>query len=160
MVNKKIMIFIFGIIIGIIISGSIVYAVNVASSSVSYNNSGSSVTNVEEALNELYLKEENANYIRFSRNSKKVFGIGSGTSRAICINRNGIISCFGINNYAVEKAHLEQVLSDGWVDVHDDAVGFYASDFNCNVYTSGRVYCIDSIAVSDCNINGDGTGTC
>ena len=53
MLNKNIK-FILGIIFGIIISGGIVYAVNVASSSVSYTRVGSSATNVESALNELY----------------------------------------------------------------------------------------------------------
>ena len=43
-------------IIGIVLSGSIVYAINVASSSVSYSRNGSTVLNVEGALNELYTR--------------------------------------------------------------------------------------------------------
>ena len=50
-------------IVGIILSGSIVYGVNVASSSVSYSNSKSNtgVTTVAGALNELYTKSATTN---------------------------------------------------------------------------------------------------
>ena len=61
---KKNIRFILGIILGIIISGSIVYAVNVASSSVSYTKSGSNINSVEGALNELY------NFATGAKNSK------------------------------------------------------------------------------------------
>ena len=51
--------FIVGLIAGLLISCSIVYAINVASSSISYSRNGSSVSTVEGALNELYDKANN-----------------------------------------------------------------------------------------------------
>ena len=56
--NYKIFI---GIIIGLLISCSIVYGINIASTSVSYTRSGSSVVNVAGALNELYQKSATSN---------------------------------------------------------------------------------------------------
>ena len=50
--------FLSGVAVGILLSGSVVYAANLLSSSeVTYTNSGSSVTNVKDALDELYSKK-------------------------------------------------------------------------------------------------------
>ena len=59
--KRKILYIVIGLVIGILISGSLVYAVNIASSSVSYTKSGSSVSTVEGALNELYTKSATSN---------------------------------------------------------------------------------------------------
>lgn len=59
--KKKNFKFIFGILIGIVISAGSVYAANVASSSISYNNSksGLSATNLQDAIDETYNKVKN-----------------------------------------------------------------------------------------------------
>ena len=70
---------IIGFIIGVIISGATVYAVNVSSSSVTYSNtsSGSSATTVKAALDELYTKASSCKKIK---NNTVYFSFGEPTT--------------------------------------------------------------------------------
>ena len=153
MIRKNIKIII-GIIIGIIISGSIAYAVNMASSSVSYTKSGSSVTNVEGALNELYGK---ADYIKYPPNSNKIFAIDNSKIKSVCIFRNGKIECFVPDNYNVESTHLQQVFSDITCGVYDSGVNCNGEDIHCDVYSSGPVFCEDKLLFDFCRSSNTGS---
>ena len=67
--NKK---FIFGFILGIVLSSSVIYAANIFANNVSYDNTNSGITsnNVQGAIDELYTKANNpsipANYKELS----------------------------------------------------------------------------------------------
>ena len=155
MIKKNIKLII-GILIGIIISGSIVYAVNVTSSSVEYTRSGSSVTSVEGALNELYDKAKGKNNIvyyeygdpttssttDYTTLDKSKFIALNGVQKSVCIIRNNVLHCFDYNNYEIEKVHMQFVFSD--ISCVDDEWENYhcrASDFHCYADVNGSVGC-------------------
>ena len=81
--NYKIII---GIIIGILICGGVSYAVNIASSSVSYTKSGSSVNTFEGALNELYEKSAVSNMCIVTQ-----VGLVGWYAKYICDGQTGVM---------------------------------------------------------------------
>ena len=111
--------------IGTIISGSIVYGVSVASSSVSYTRSGSSVSSVEGALDELY---EKADYIKFPPISRNIFAVGTGLNKAVCVRRSERYYCFGINNYSKTKQALESAYQDVGCVTDNGSTRCYGTD--------------------------------
>ena len=105
--NSKLLL---GIIIGIAISGTGVYAtILYASSDVGYDNTGSgmSATNVQDALDELYTKSQNvvvdANSIDFNTVRINTGKTILASRKGVCINRNDILNCFKINNWNIEN---------------------------------------------------------
>ena len=130
--------FILGIIVGIIISGSIVYAINVSSSSVSYTKSGSSVTNVSDALDELYNAANSTSFFvkkgievsnlpthynystgidssaptTYTTLGKSVFlALWIDGQKGVCIIKDSKLSCFRSNNWVFEKEHILEVFN-------------------------------------------------
>lgn len=155
-----------GIIIGATISGVTVYAATViASSNVSYSNttSGLSATNVQGAIDELYTKANtyiDPSYIDFTTletNNKKTILV---SKNGVCIKRNNKVSCFKVNNYSVEKDHIQQVFSDARCYFYPDSVSCEDSDFYCNVKSNGYVDCHDYSDYSFCSVSTDGSVNC
>lgn len=169
-----------GIIIGAVISGAGVYAVSVASSSVTYDNtnSGATATNVKGALDELYTKAKNCKKIKdntvyfaygeptassttnYTTLGKKVFVAKNGDQKSVCIIRNSRLHCFDNNNYAIEKEHIQQVFSDISCIVNSSSVECNASDFNCYVRSYGDVFCNDRGASARCRVLTSGSVSC
>ena len=156
-----------GIIIGGIVFGTIgVYAaILYASSDVSYDNttSGLTSTNVQDALDELYTKANTRidpnielNKIVTTNTTGRVYATSSG----VCIVRKGKLSCFKTNNWSEEQNHIQQVFSDVSCRVDSSYVYCDASDFNCYVYSNGRVRCSDYSDNSYCYVRSDGSVSC
>ena len=151
-------------ILGIIISGTTVYAATIlfASNQVSYDNtsSGMSATNVQDALDELYTKAQNMVPIdpnTFNTNTKKTV---YASSKGVCIKRNNKLNCFKINNWSEEQNHIQQVFSDISCNVNSSYVDCNASDFHCYVRSNGYVYCNDQSDRSLCDVPADGSVYC
>ena len=161
-VIKKNMKVIVTVIITATITGSIVYALN--GSDVIYDNTNSnlSATTVQGAIDELYEKSQNAGGVpidpdTFKTNTTKTV---LASSKGVCINRNGKLNCFKINNYAEEQNHIQQVFSDISCGVNSDGVRCRASDFPCRVASNGSVYCTVHSDHSYCNVHSDGSVDC
>ena len=156
--NYKIII---GIIIGVVISGCGVYAATViAASSVGYtDNSSLGANNVQTAIDKLYAKADNQ-YFDFSTAKANTTGKVFASKKGVCISRNKTVYCFKINNYGVEKNHIQQVFSDVSCDVNSSYVRCDASDFNCNVSSNGYVGCSDRSGDSYCGIRSSGDVYC
>lgn len=164
--NYKIII---GIIIGAVISGGGVYAATViAASSVTYSdNTSLGANNVQDAIDKLNTKATTkiteaeakcpSGKICTETNSK---GTIFASKMGICINRNNIFQCFKINNWDVEKNHIQQVFSDVSCTVRSSYVYCNASDFYCRVSSNGRVYCGDNSDDSICYVDASGDVLC
>ena len=160
---------IIGIIIGVVISGCGIYAATViAASNVGYSDNASlGATNVQDAIDKLNTKATtkiteakkecpNGEICQKTNSKGTVFASKIG----ICINRNNIFQCFKINNWDVEKSHIQQVFSDISCNVFSSGVYCFASDFNCDVRPDGRVNCSDNSDGSTCNLYADGYFFC
>ena len=156
------------LVIGIIIGGVVLWTLGVyaatilASNQVVYDNSSSgiSATNVQDALDELYTKAKNMVPIdpnTFNTNTAKTV---YASSKGVCIKRNNKLNCFKINNWAEEQTHIQQVFSDISCNVYSSYVICSAADFNCLVYSYGRVYCRDRSDYSNCGVDADGSLNC
>lgn len=178
---------IIGILIGMVLSITTVYAATIlfASNQVSYSNttSGLSATNVQSAIDELYTKASTwinpnnmgtpTNYIFGGSNKpttsspttppsgKNVYlGLYADSQYGVCIKRNGTQHCFRYNNWMAEKEHIQKVFSDVSCYVYSSFVGCNASDFSCNVNSYGNVSCTDYGRNEYCSVNGDGSVGC
>ena len=158
---------IIGIFIGILISTVSVYAAGeLFASNITYDNttSGLTSTNVQSALNELGEKVNNwidPSYIDFTTLQTNYNETLLVSSAGICIKRNGKVSCMKINNWNVERDHIQQIFSDtNCVNENETEIYCIASDFQCNVNKEGWVYCKDENDSSNCIVNPDGSIEC
>ena len=151
-------------VLGLIISGTGVYAATIlfASNQVGYDNtsSGLTSTNVQDALDELYTKantwiDPSSLDFQFDTTQKIV-----ATRFGVCIYRNNKLNCFKINNWAEEQNHIQQVFSDISCNVYSSRVACDASDFYCEVESSGRVRCLDYPDYKDCVVYPYGSIDC
>ena len=80
----------------------------------------------------------------------------------VCINRNGTPHCFRGRNWIAEAQHIQKVFSGANDSCYVGSSGVYcdASDFSCNVSSSGRVYCYDAGTNADCGVSVDGYVLC
>ncbi len=151
-----------GIIIGAVIFGSLgVYAATVISAtSVSYtDNSSLGATNVQDAIDKLYAKADNQYFdiaTAKANTTEKVFA----SKKGVCISRNKTVYCFKINNYDVEKNHIQEVFSDVSCDVDSSYADCSASGFYCRVNSNGDVYCTAQSDNSGCRVFSDGYVNC
>ena len=164
--NYKLLI---GIIIGVIFGSIGVYAaVVITSKEVTYeDNTSIGATNVQDAIDKLNtkattkIKEAEAKCpsgkICTETNSK---GTIFASKMGICINRNNIFQCFKINNWDVEKNHIQQVFSDARCIVYSSSVRCGASDFDCSVDSDGSVYCYGYSDKSHCYVDASGNVDC
>lgn len=158
---------IIGILIGMVLSITTVYAATIlfASNQVSYDNttSGLSSTNVQDALDELYTKANtwiDPSYIDFGTLATNTNKTILASKNGVCIKRNNKVSCFKVNNFAEEQNHIQQVYSDVTCSVSSSYVFCDASDFLCGVYSSGIVRCSDSSDNSNCYVGSAGSVSC
>ena len=193
--NTKVII---AFIVGIIISGTTVYAATtLLSQSVYYNNStsGATSTNVQGAIDELYTRANtwiNPNnnmgtpqYYAFgtykgwctdtSCNSYANFPTTATTPPSgknvyaakyadgqygVCIKRNGTQHCFRGRNWAYELQHVQKVFSDVSCIVLSSYVDCDGSDFYCDVYSNGNVFCVDRGSSARCDVPSNGYVRC
>ena len=164
MLKNKILYIVIGLVFGIIISGSFVFAANISSGSVDYSRSGSTVTSVEGALNELYTTTNNwiieANSIDFSSIGMNTAKTVLVSSFGVCIKKNSKLVCFKNNNYELEKKRLLNVFSDGNCTISDSEANCSSSDYACVATTSGYVYCIDQFSGFYCDVYSSGVAYC
>lgn len=131
------------------------------SSDVPYTNNSQST--VQGAIDDLYTKANtyiDPSYIDFTTletNNKKTILV---SKNGVCIKRNNKVSCFKVNNYSVEKDHIQQVFSDARCSFHPDSVGCYDSDFLCVVNSNGSVDCRGASDYSGCSVSTDGSVDC
>lgn len=158
---------IIGILIGMVLSITTVYAATIlfASNQVGYDNtsSGMSATNVQDALDELYTKANtwiNPSYIDFTTLATNTNKTILASKNGVCIKRNNKVSCFKVNNWSEEQNHIQQVFSDISCIVNSSTVYCAASDFYCNVYSNGYVRCGDRSDGSNCLVNPAGSVNC
>ena len=151
-------------ILGIIISGTGVYAATILynGDQVSYDNtsSGMTATNVQDALDELYTKANNMVPIdpnTFETNAAKTV---YASSKGVCIKRNNKLNCFKVNNLVEEQNHIQQVFSDISCSVLSSTFRCDASDFCCDIDSDGRVRCIDNSDTSGCYVSSAGSVGC
>ena len=155
--------------LGLLVAGTGVYAaVVITSKEITYeDNTSIGATNVQDAIDKLNtkattkIKEAEAKCpsgkICTETNSK---GTIFASKMGICINRNNIFQCFKINNWDVEKNHIQQVFSDVSCIVSSSYVRCLASDFRCSVYSPGNVSCYDSSDYSNCDVDASGDVNC
>lgn len=170
-INTKFNFFI-GIIIGFIISCGVVYAAAIVLSSdeIEYDSatSGSSSTNVKDALDELYniaitpISADGIENLGFTTNRTKVI---MANSTGLCFVRKGKLVCFKKNDYENTKAHMQQVFSNTCSAFSD--VIFCQTDFYiyCNAHSDGWIQCFDMRdpnpnSKSGCSVNHYGTINC
>ena len=152
-----------GIIIGVLVSGTTVYAANILFSSeqLSYDNTDSELTatNAKEALDELYNKASNSHRIKdnnvtfgyvnsgtdpttdYTRTEVPTYIAKNGDQKSVCITLDDKLSCFDNNNYIIEKEHVQQVFSDYTCEVKSEEVNCYTTLMFCEIYSDGHVYC-------------------
>ena len=182
--NKMIL----GIIIGISLTSTIVYAAYVQASDISFTSqTGLTSANVQNAIDEIneevntmkntYLNTNDmgtpTHYIFDGSNKpttsspstppsgKNVYlGLWSDKQIGVCIKRNGTENCFRANNYKAEYKHIRDVFSDVSCSVTQNYIKCSASDFSCYVYPSGRVSCTEySSGVAGGSCDANGDGT-
>lgn len=158
-------------VIGLLISGGAVYA-SLASSQVIFSPpSGMSSTNVQSAIEELYTKASNMALKACPVTTELAVNTTMtifANSQEVCISRNNELSCFKINNYNIEKNHIQQVFSDGSCNTYWGSYEEFhcdASDFSCELIANGDVYCSDSEANSShfypgCYVDSEGYVDC
>ena len=163
---KKILKFIkhnvFGFIAGAVIFGSLgVYAATViAASNVGYSDNASlGATNVQDAIDKLYAKADNQ-YFDLATAKANTTGKVFASKKGVCISRNKTVYCFKINNYDIEKDHVQQVFSDASCNDYSSYVECTASDFYCYVHSNGNVYCFDDSYASRCRVSASGSVSC
>ena len=164
---KKILKFIkhnvLGFIAGAVIFGSLgVYAATViTATNVGYSdNNDLGAVNVQDAIDKLYAKADNQ-YFDFATAQANTTGKVFASKKGVCISRSKTVYCFKINNYDVEKNHIQQVFSDVSCDFYSSAaVDCYASDFGCRVGSAGGVYCYDNTDNSRCHVYASGSIDC
>ena len=155
--------FILGIIVGIILTATTgVVAYSVYANTVTYDNtqSGLQSTNVQGAIDELYDKTKNMAPIdldTFQTNTSKTI---YASKLGVCIKRKNKLNCFKINNWDIEKEHIQQVFSDVSCSVDSSTVRCDTSSLVCLIYSYGRVRCGDHSASSYCDVNSDGSVNC
>ena len=155
--------------LGLLVAGTGVYAAGViASKEITYeDNTSIGATNVQDAIDKLNTKATTkiteaeakcpSGKICTETNSK---GTIFSSKIGICINRNNIFQCFKINNYDVEKNHIQEVFSDVSCYVNSSRVDCFASDFDCGVGSDGYVYCSDKSDSSGCSVTSNGNVSC
>jgi hypothetical protein len=153
-----------GILIGAVLSGTTVYAATILfnSNQVVYDNSssGATSTNVQGALDELYTKANTRIYpndFGIKRNTAKNV---MATPGGVCIKRNGTVHCLTTNNWDFEQNHIQQVFSDGYCTVASDYVDCFASDFSCDISSTGRADCSAQSDNSICYVWSSGSVEC
>ena len=131
------------------------------SSDVPYTNNSQST--VQGAIDDLYTKAtqkvtlDGVENVGFQTNTAKTI---FANSNGLCLTRKGKTSCFKINNWNVEKNHIQQVFSDARCYVASSDVNCYASDFYCAVTSPGDVVCSDYSDSSSCFVNSGGSVNC
>ena len=147
--------------LGLLVAGTGVYAAGViASKEITYeDNTSIGATNVQDAIDKLYAKADNQ-YFDLATAKANTTGKVFASKKGVCISRNKTVYCFKINNYDIEKDHVQQVFSDVSCNVHSSYVDCNASDFDCGVGSNGNVYCYDNSDDSRCNVNASGDVRC
>lgn len=128
--NKK---YILGIITGILISGTTVYAATVISAvNVSYSNTSSklSSTNVQDAIDELYDKAKNNCPLSYKCEKEGLIPYDGDDGYGACIWKNNNQECFLAGNYEKEVSHAKEVFGESnckYIEVENDGDGNYTS---------------------------------
>ncbi len=172
--NKEV---ILGLLLGILLTGSTVYANNLSftAKEIAYDNteSGLTKTNVQDAMDELCEKSksckqirENVTYFKFGEPNTssttdytqvghKVFVAKNGDQKSACVIRFGVLHCFDSGNFLIEREHMKQVYSD--IECDDDAFALdcYASDTRCFLNAGGGAYCDDKETQEHCMVYSD-----
>ena len=147
--------------LGLLVAGTGVYAAGViASKEITYeDNTSIGATNVQDAIDKLYAKADNQ-YFDLATAKANTTGKVFASKKGVCISRNKTVYCFKINNYDIEKDHVQQVFSDVSCDVYPSAVDCNASDFDCYIRSDGYVDCHDNSGHSSCYVNASGNVYC
>ena len=165
--NSKLLI---GIIIGMVLSGTTVYAATqIMASDVLYDNtnSGLTSTNVQAAVDELTTRANT--WIDPSILNGKGYYINTArsiiaTSGGILLIRGGQTHFIKSDNWSVEKDHIQQIFTgeNDKCSIQSELISCYNSDFDCTVCSDGYVECTDYTngGVSYCGVEGDGSLDC
>ena len=152
MIKKILKSRIFYFCLGIVIAGSIgVYAVAVASSEVTYDNttSGSSATTVKDAIDDLYTLANHFNTTNIDLGAYSDIGISTcstnemiATKDGLCAYRNGHAACFKTNDYNNQKVRINQFFQDIGSSCDETSIGMqcggYTQGFVCFLYTPAK----------------------
>ena len=173
-INKTIVSGVLLIIIGLIATIGIIITtkdnflasvnpMNLKASDVPYTNNSQST--LQGAIDNLYTKANtyvNPDDIYFDLATAKANSTGKlfAIKKGICISRSKTVYCFKINNWDVEKDHIQQVFSEVSCSVDSSTVNCSASDFRCRVYSDGYVSCTDKSDSSYCSVFSVGSVTC
>ena len=177
--NYKILI---GLLLGILISATGVYAATIgASKDVYYNNTTSklSSTNVQDALDEVYTKTNNrlttyafgtptnSSPVDFqeviSSSGSKAFVKKQGNQLSVCSYYNNRLFCMkpGTANWNTNKAMLNTTTFPGATCGSDSSDAHcYDASFGCSAKSYGDVYCVDGKATLECYVFANGTAAC
>lgn len=174
-----------GIIVGMVIAGTTVYAATIISGNdVSYSNttSGLKSTTVQEAIDEIYEKSKThcpdgykctklpryafgtpttsstTDYTTLGRN---VFARLEETGKlGICIIRNEKLFCINSNDFDNSKSKITEAFEGVGCRMISSEVLCEASDLLCHADSDGNAYCRDKSDNSVCAVNSDGSVEC
>ena len=178
---------IIGLVIGIVLPGTAVYAATIISGNeVGYtdtNNLG--VDNVQDAIDELYTMSKThcpdgyvctiVPYYAFglpttssstdyqsviTSSGSNTFVKLEGEQLSVCIYRNSTLECFKNNNYEEESTHLIEVFGEDACTSDSSRVNCSGDDFHCAVNSIGNVRCYDNSAGHNCIVYSDGDVSC
>ena len=149
--NKK---YILGIITGILISGTTVYAATVISAvNVSYSNTSSklSSTNVQDAIDELYDKAKNNCPLGYKCEMADFFSYTGDDGYGVCIWKSNNPECFLAGNYKKEVSHAKEVFGE------NNCKYVEAGEYDDSNYTSCSIEENQEIRIYENNKVGYGT---
>ena len=137
--------------LGLLVAGTGVYAAGVITSKeITYeDNTSIGATNVQDAIDKLYAKADNQ-YFDLATAKANTSGKIFASKKGVCISRSKTVYCFKINNYDVEKDHIQQVFSDVSCNVYSYSVECSPFNFDCKVFSGGDVSCGDRSDNSYC----------
>ena len=175
---------IIGIIIGIVVSATTVYATNTLfdASQISYFiRQYAPLSNASSKIDELYEKTSNCGiknnkiYFEFGEPTEistrdyttlehKVFIAKNGNNKAVCIVKDNRLHCFDKNGgWKVEGAHLKQVFGDSKCnETYGMTIRCELNEFICYFSFDEEPQCIYSgtDASETCIVKKDGTASC
>jgi len=169
---------IIGILIGLIISATTVYAAHAVFSSnqITYDNTTSELasTDTKGSLDELYTKASTCkkiknNKVYFSDHPERkgddvwttdyttiennVFIAKNGDQTGVCIIRNSKLYCFDNNNYDIEKDHLKLAFGNSNCTTSATDIECRDSELYCQYTWDGYVMCDDNVKRWNCYDN-------
>ncbi len=181
--DKKYLKIIIGLLIGVALSATTVYATHAVFSAhqITYNTKFKFVlssTDLQEAIDELFYKstnckktKENSPYFAFGEPTtsstqdyttvgKNIFVAKNGDVKSLCYIKNSHLNCYDNNNYVIEKEHLKYFFGSSNCTEDDDHTYCQDDTYKCDFYNTGYISCSDLDSIYGCDITDNNDVSC